>query len=157
VLVSTESAVTWIKDTLERVLSTAIQAFITYIVIADGLDMSVRNAAFSAAITAGLVVLKQAMLAVSLPIFPNRWADLLTRAGWTFLQTGLTLLAVENFNWADMSAWQGVGIAAATAALTTVKGLLASKFTGSNANPTVTPASLVKPAADQVAAVAVAA
>ena len=152
-LVSTESAKTWVKDTLERVISTAIQAFITYIVVADGLDMSAKNAAYGAAITAGLVVLKQSVLAVHLPIFPNRWADMVARAGWTFLQTGLTLAAVENFNWADMTAWQGVGIAAGMAALTTIKGFLADHFTGSPGDPTVTPASFVTPASDQVAVI----
>src|SRR6478609_1119541 len=145
VVVTTESVKTWLKDTGERVLSTAVQAFLTLIVVSGGIDLSAKNAAYSAAITAGFVALKQAVVAVTLPVFSNRWADLLSRAGWTFLQTAVTLLAVENFNWGDMSAWQGVGIAALAAALTVVKGFVASNVT----NRTVTPASFVKPAEGQ--------
>lgn len=156
-VVSTTSARTWVKDTLERVISTMLQAFITYFVVSDGIDLSTKNAAFAAAITAGLVGLKQAVFAIHLPVFPNRWADLLARGGWTFVQTGLTLAAVENFNWGDVSAWQGVAIAAGAAALTTVKGFLADHFTGTVANPTITPASFVKPGSDQLAVVPVAA
>lgn len=156
-VVSTTSARTWIKDTLERVVSTAIQAFLTYIVVADGIDLSAKNAAFAAAITAGLVALKQALMAITIPVFPNRWADLLARSSWTFLQTGVTLVAVEGFDWGDLTAWQGVAIAGGASVLTLVKGFAADKFTGSNESPTVTPASFVKPASDQVVALPAAA
>lgn len=135
-------AKTWVKDTGERVVSTIIQTFITLLVVSDGLDLTAKHAAMAAAIAAGMVVLKQAVNAQSAPMFGNRWADLLSRSGWTFLQTALTLLAVEGFDWGSMTAWQGVGVAGIAAALSVVKGFLASK-----AVPyAITPGSFVKPA-----------
>ena len=139
---SIEGTKTWAKDTLERSLSTLVQTFLTFIIASDGLDLSAKHAAFAAGLTAAMVVLKQTIVAQNAPAFGNKWADLLSRSGWTFLQTAVTLLAVEGFSWADMTAWQGVGIAGIAAALSVVKGFLADRVT----NDTITPASFVKPA-----------
>lgn len=132
----------WLKDTLERSLSTFVLFGLTLLAAGQALDISFAHQMATAGIAAVFVVVKQAAAAGNLPSFSNPYFDALARAGFSFIQAALAVLIAAGSGWIDTSIWQGALVAGVAAAASVLKGAIAVK-----AQPdTITPASLAKAA-----------
>ena len=128
----------WFRDTAERVGLTFVEAIITFAVLSGGLSLSWETVIGSGAVTAALVVLKQAVFSFTPPtVAGNLFLDTVQRVAWSAIQGAITVAAADAFDWTDGSAWKAAGAAGLMAALTLVKALIASRRQG-----TITPASL---------------
>jgi hypothetical protein len=132
----------WLKDTLERALSTFVLFGLTLLAGGAALDISFAHQMATAGLAAAFVVVKQAFEAGNPPSFPNPYLDALARAGWSFVQAAFAVLVAAGSGWLDVSVWQGAIVAGVAAAASVLKGLIAVK-----AQPdTITPASFAKAA-----------
>lgn len=131
---------TWLKDTAERAGATFAVTFLPLLLNGSSLNIDVATQAGIAGVAAALAALKGA-------VFPdlgiqNKILDVLSRAGWSAVQAGLSVLSAVGLGWVDLTVWRGAGVAALAAAGSVIKGYLAERFGPSNS---ITPASVVKP------------
>lgn len=126
----------WARDTAERVISTFIQSALVFVGAAGALDANWVQALVAACIPPVLVVVMQALPALTYR-GPVWWVDAAVRVGRSAAQGFIGALIAAGTNLIDLSSLRAAGIAAAIAALTAAKTVIA------RARPdTVTPASL---------------
>lgn len=126
----------WIRDTGERAISTWAQSAVVWLLAADRLGVDWLPALVASTVPPVLVVLMSAIpnLTYSGPVW---WKDALCRIVRSAVQGGLGALIAAGPDLVELRTWQVAGIAAATAALTAAKTIIARRVPG-----TVTPASL---------------
>jgi hypothetical protein len=147
------SFLTWLKDTLERVATTFVQAFLViYIgsVTADPIaspdgghqlvDLGVAKIALVAGLAAAYTVLKSALLQNI--AWSAVWQDYVFRAASTFVITAGAIVTADGFNVFNVDGWQTAALAGAAAVLALIKGWISLRAV----KGTVTPLSLAKAA-----------
>lgn len=142
-----------LKDTFERVVATAVQSVIVYLVAANNLHIDHWKAVLAAAFPAAVNVILQAASGWMIPSGMSVLADTILRAFRTFWVGFLGTLAATApaFDLYSASAWKAAAIGGCIAALAVVKGGLATFLAAREAKkaaptPKITPASLAKAA-----------
>lgn len=135
------SFTTWAKNAVERAAVSFGQAVVALVTFAGLSDFDISTA--KALVTAGLVGAAAAIKSTLLPTQGFGWSpfiDMLSRAGWTFVQTAaVTIVAASaTFDAFSASAWQVVWVSAGAAALSVFKSWVAERAVPD----TLTPASL---------------
>jgi hypothetical protein len=136
---------TWFKDTLERTIKTALQAFLAVIILSGDYHLTAVRAAVIAGLAAAFTVVKAAIapLLPGLKITPASWAagpvrtllDIGERLIFTFAEVGIALI-VKNGDY-HLSTLRDAALAGLAAALSLVMSLLSTGM------PAISPASLV--------------
>ena len=134
----------WLLNILERAGTSFVQAVLALLTVSGLSDFGPSFAKQLA--TAGLVAAASTLKTMAYPDNGFGWPfykDLAARAAFTGVFAAAAAIAASSgFDLFSVTAWQTVGIAGVAAGLAVVKGALARPQPG-----TITPASLVKPAA----------
>lgn len=133
----------WLKDTFERAVSTFVLFGATLLAAGSAVDMSFAHQMATAGIAAVLVVVSNALPGLNFSS-SNPFFDVMQRAAKSSLQAGVAIVVAAGSGWIDVSVWQGAGMAGLAAGAAVIKGWIATRI---HPAETITPASLVKPAA----------
>jgi hypothetical protein len=127
----------WALDSGEKAGSTLVQSIIVFFSASVAWDSNSWKALLAACVPALFSVVKSS-LTTWIPHPKNTLADIAVRAFWTFAVSLTGAMAVGGLDLFDMNNNKKLVIAAATTALSILKGGIAAKV-----SDTVTPASLL--------------
>lgn len=125
----------WIRDTAEKAVFTVVYSLVTFFTMADRLGATTTDVVAATGLTALAVFLRNA---VAPPGHENPTLDIVTRVAWSSIQAAAVVGAADGFGWFDATSREAILAAAGFAALTTLKGVIATRM----AKPTMTPASV---------------
>lgn len=132
----------WLKDTLERAVSTFVLFALTLLAAGTQVDLSFAHTLATAGVATVWVVVLNALPALSVWANPTPLQDVLMRASKSFIQAVIALVVAAESNWISVDVWQGGLVAGIVAAATVVKAFVAERMTAN----TLTPASFAKAA-----------